>query len=177
MDKMKWFVAGLAVLVLAAAGTMFLGQKPKVTEISVALPTEVNKNINVYENEYLYFEYPQKYSLVNLPIRDGRVYTYVSFEGGLDVTKMELIFRESTQDLNGLPDVKMRRANNYQYSEEVARIGEERGLLFRTADWKERVVYLMKKGRLLQVTMITVGPYSDEYENEFQNILKTVIWK
>lgn len=175
--KWKWLLVGLGVLIFFGVLSNLVGGKKGGPYSPTPTPRQVAKGQSFFENEYFYFEYPEKFKLVNVPARDGRVYVSVKFEGVPEVAKMDLLFRESTQTLNGLPDVIMRRRDSYQYSEEVARIGDNRGLLFRTADKKERVAYFMKKGRLLQVTMITSGVFTQELEDEFQDLLKSAVWK
>lgn len=178
MTKWKWLGILFALLLVVAVANSVLSSKQSTPLPKVNPPKKVSELVNVYENEYFYFEYPKRFQLVDIPARDGRVYTSVGFEGDSEkLAKMELLFRESTQGLNELPDIKMRRANTYQYDEEVARIGDNRGFIFRTADRKERVAYFMKKGRLLQVTLITNGSFSEEIEKEFQDILQSSVWK
>jgi len=178
MLKWKWLSILFVLLLVVAVANSVFSRKQVSTSSKVNEPKKVSGLVNVYENEYLYFEYPKKFQLVDIPARDGRVYTSVSFDGDRDnISKMDLLFRESTQGLNELPDIKMRRANTYQYDEVVARIGDNRGFIFRTADRKERVAYFMKKGRLLQVTMITRANFSEDIEKEFQDILQSSVWK
>lgn len=175
--KWKWLLIGLGVLIFLGILSSVVGSQKNTTVSPTPTPKKLAEGQNFFENEYFYFEYPKKFSLVNVPARDGRVYVSVQFENDPAIAKMDLLFRESTQTLNELPDVIMRRRDSYQYSEEVARIGDNRGLIFRTADRKERVAYLMKKGRLLQVTMITKGVYTEEAESEFQTLLQSAVWK
>lgn len=131
-----------------------------------------------YENEYVSFVYPVRLTMDKLPTTDGRVYVSAVFgDGKKDIASMTLLFRESTQELNELDDVRMRRGNSYQYSEEVARTDSDRGLLFRTADRKERVAYMISKGRLLVLALTTTGPFNELIEKEFQEILNSVVWK
>lgn len=178
MSKWKWLGILFVLLLIVAVANIALSSKQPTPLPVVNEPKKTSEVVNVYENEYLYFEYPKRLQLVDVPARDGRVYTSVRFEGDSEeVAKMDLLFRESTQALNEQPDIKMRRANTYQYTEEVARIGDNRGFIFRTADRKERVAYFMKKGRLLQVTLITTGMFSEDIEKEFQAILQSSVWK
>lgn len=178
MSKWKWLGILFVLLLIVAVANSALSSKQPTPLPLVNEPKKVSELVSVYENEYFYFEYPKRFQLVAIPARDGRVYTSVSFDGDPEkVVKMDLLFRESTQALNEQPDIKMRRANTYQYTEEVARIGDNRGFIFRTADRKERVAYFMKKGRLLQVTLITNGVFSEEIEKEFQDILQSSVWK
>jgi hypothetical protein len=131
-----------------------------------------------FENEYISFVYPVRLTMDKAPTTDGRVYVSAVFgDGKKDIASMTLLFRESTQELNELDDVRMRRGNSYQYSEEVARTDNDRGLLFRTADRKERVAYMISKGRLLVLALTTTGPYNESIEKEFQEILNSVVWK
>ncbi|MBI2465594.1 hypothetical protein HYV64_05625 [Candidatus Shapirobacteria bacterium] len=175
---MRLFIGLVLVAVVMGAYLVMTKTNFQNRAILIEPGKVIDNTVSKYETNYLYFEYPKKYNLVDIPVRDGRVYTSVKFEGNPEkVLVMDLLFRESTQTLNELTDIKMRRANTYQYAEEVARIGDNRGFIFRTADRKERVAYFMKKGRLLQVTMITSGLFSEDIEEEFQNILQSAVWK
>lgn len=177
LKKLAVILVGVIILVLMVAWAF------RKSSGTTPLPKNNNEVENPgwkkYESEYLMFEYPEKYQLVKKPTSDGRVYTYAQFVGDeTNIKNMTLMFRESTQGLNELPDVKMRRGDTLQYSEEVGRIGEDiRGLLFRTADRKERVAYFIKKGRLLEVVLVSQGPYAEAIESEFRQILNSVVWK
>jgi hypothetical protein len=83
--------------------------------------------------------------------------------------------RGASQDLSELTEVQMRRRNTLQYSEEVGIKGDERGLLFRTADKKERTIFLKKGVRLLTITL-TADSADKDWETEFQGLIDSVEW-
>jgi hypothetical protein len=180
MIKKVGLVAGfvLVLLILMAIISGLLNKNKTTISVKVVPTVTIDPSLRKYENEYVSFVYPAKYEMEMVPPRDGRVYASVKFvDKSGTIIDFTLLFRESSQELNELEDVKMRRGSTYQYSEEVARKDTGRGLLFRTADRKERVAYMTQKGRLLVLTMITKGAYSDEIEKEFQDLLSSVVWK
>jgi len=86
-----------------------------------------------------------------------------------------LNLRGASQELGEISEVQMRRANTFQYSEEVGIKGEARGLLFRTADRKERTVFFKKGARLLTVTL-TANSADPIWDKEFQDLIDSVEW-
>ena len=168
---MKYKLLLVAVIVLIVLGTLMIVRKnnSKVSEIKVD-----NNVANTYIGDYLKFTYLPKYTLEKIPTTDGRVLINVKLKS---VDEQMLIYSAwEKQELDQLADVQMRRGKSWQYSEEVARMGEIRGLLFRTADKKERTAFFLKNGQLLVVTL-TAKTNDPVVEKEFQEFLEKIVWK
>lgn len=173
----KIFVVLGVLMVILVAAQIFLSNSPApVAEKISEEGSEIDPNLQLFKNEYISFVYPKVFTLENIPTTDGRVYANVKITSPDGVSsRFLLIERAMSQDLEELDDIKIRRADSLQYSEEIARVNDLRGFLFRTADKKERTVYFKKDGRLLVVTLTSASPF-DEAEREFQDFLSTVSW-
>lgn len=168
---MKYKLLLVVVLALIVLGIVIIGQKNNSKIVDTK--TE-NIETNTYVGDYLKFTYLPKYTLEKIPTTDGRVLINVKLKS---TDEQMLIYSAwEKQELDQLADVQMRRGKSWQYSEEVARMGEIRGLLFRTADKKERTAFFLKNGQLLVVTL-TAKTNDPIVEKEFQEFLEKFVWK
>ena len=161
--------AVLFVLVLMAILIGKDGAKKVMPEVKV-VEQSVPGN---FKNNYMAFKYLPEYTLEDVPTTDGRVMVNVKLTKPNSVILLNL--RGASQELGEISEVQMRRANTFQYSEEVGIKGEARGLLFRTADRKERTVFFKKGARLLTVTL-TANSADPTWDKEFQDLIDSVEW-
>ena len=161
-------IAGGILIVLVILGIVF-GNKKTITKTTVP----ASNTAYMFNSDYLRFNYLAKYTVAKVPTTDGRVFVNIKMTS--NDGQMLLYLANATQELDQVSEVLMRRATTWQYTEEVARIGELRGLLFRTADKKERTVFFENKGQLLEITL--TAPTNDQkYDQEFQTFLDGLNW-
>lgn len=172
---MKKILVAVGIILVILVGIKIFYKSPTLkTGNDNQVTTE--PNMLYFENEYIRVGYPDVYILEQVPSTDGRVRANLKISS-VDKTSERylLLLREMSQELDELEDIRMRRRDKLQYTEEVARINELRGFLFRTADRKERSAYFKKNGRLLVVTLTSTRTF-DEAESEFQQLLERVEW-
>ncbi len=168
MLKKYLIIAGIVLVILVILGIIFGGKK-----IALKTVPQTSDAAYMFSSDYLRFNYLSKYTEVKVPTTDGRVLVNIKMTS--NDGQMLLYLANATQELDQVSEVLMRRATTWQYSEEVARMGELRGLLFRTADKKERTVFFENKGQLLEVTL--TAPANDpKYDQEFQTFLDGLNW-
>lgn len=169
LKKYKWILTGVLV-VLIIFGLTFIIKKREVKPVMT-----INNTIgNSYHSIYLDFDYLPKYSLAKVASVDGRVLVNVKMKSSDE--QILLYLAKTSKDLDQIPGVLMRRAPRSQYSEELVRMGNYRGLMFKTADKKERTVYFENGGQILEVTL-TAGSNDPRFDVEFQTFLDGLKWK
>lgn len=167
--KYLWIVGGILAVLIILAILVGNGQDKEINN-----NVEQNKSVpGVFRSNYISFNYRPEYTLQEVPTTDGRVLVNLKLMGERSTVLFNL--RGASQDLPELTEVQMRRRNTLQYSEEVGIKGDERGLLFRTADKKERTIFLKKGARLLTITL-TADSADKEWETEFQELVDSVEW-
>jgi hypothetical protein len=167
--KYLWIVGGVLAVLIVLAMLVGNGQDKDVVN-----DVEQSKSIpGVFRSNYISFKYRPEYIIEDILTTDGRVLVNLKLTGERSTVLFNL--RGASQDLSELTEVQMRRRNTLQYSEEVGIKGDERGLLFRTADKKERTIFLKKGARLLTITL-TADSADKEWESEFQGLVDSVEW-
>lgn len=178
---MKKIIIYLMVLVLIVViGLLFFNgtNKGKIVEKKLPLETKTEKTGGkVFDGDYIYFEYSDKYDLSEVETTDGRVLNNIMLaDKTVGGGKIIINLSRLTQDINDLPSVQIRRLKKDEYSEEVGMLTDLRGLLFRTIDKKERVLFVRNKETILTIAM-TVSNDDVTVEKEWQDFLATVRWK
>lgn len=129
-----------------------------------------------YQGDYLGFFYPNNYTLEKINTTDGRVLeNWKVTENNTLPTIITLTLINSSKDLVDFEPIKERRRNPIQYLEEIGRKQEIRGILFRTIDRKERMIFFSNKTQILIVDFIakTTDPTK---EIEFQTFVDNIDW-
>jgi hypothetical protein len=176
----KFFVlpkllAFLIIFVLVLAGLYYFKFQKPVTNLSNQSSTI---KTNTYKSNYLSFAYPSNFKLDKITTTDGRVvenWRLTKTDNPSPTTILLMLF-VSNKDLSDFEPVVERRRDPNQYTEQIGRKSNQRGILFRTIDNKERVVYFSNKNQILLVDYIatTTDPAK---ETEFQNFLEQIDWK
>ena len=139
---------------------------------------EQPRETKTYDDGYITWKYLGKYDLSKVGTTDGRVLTNVTMldktqGGGQYVINLSRL----TQSLDDIPSVQMRRIKKADYTEEVGMIGDLRGLMFRTTDKKERVLFVNYKDTILTIAMTVNTNDFATTEKEWNDFLATVKWK
>lgn len=166
--KYLWIVGGILATLIVLAILVGNGRSDYKEVVD-----KVENTPGVFRNNYLSFNYRPEYVLEEVPTTDGRVMVNLKLSDSRSVILLNL--RGANQELQELSEVQVRRKNTLQYSEEVGIKGEERGLLFRTADKKERTLFLKKGARLLTLTL-TADSSDKSWEDEFQKLVDSIKW-
>lgn len=136
---------------------------------------ENDESAKKYDDGYIVFDYPAKYLVSKVGTIDGRVLTNALLQdGSVGGGKIAVNLTRLTQNLDDIPSVQMRRLKKDQYTEEVGNMGDYRGLLFRTTDKKERVLFINNKDTILTVAMTVLSDDFATTEKEWQEFLRTV---
>ena len=165
------FVFGLILLLIESRANVV-----KVM-VNKSGPTPTIGTEKIYDSDYFNFNYKSKYEIKQIPTTDGRVLENLKISAEDELTLiMSINLTQLSQELSDLSEIQMRRANTWQYSETVARMGEYRGLLFHTADKKEKTAFFKKNNGVLTISM-TTNSNDLAYEKEFQDFLDSFEWK
>jgi hypothetical protein len=177
---LNFFVTSKLIPVIIAIVLMFFGafiavsRKPKPTQPS----TPTVSTGSVYQSDYLSFTYPTNFTLEKVITTDARVVENwkLTQKDNPAPTTITLMLFTSTKDLATFEPLASQRRDPGQYLEEVSRMNNLRGILFRTIDKKERIVYFSNKKEILLVDYIakTTDP---GHEIEFQTFLDQINWK
>jgi len=152
-------------------GYVWFKYKPQLTT------QVVSEMENVYKGDYLGFRYPKKFKLEKVVTTDGRVLeNWFLTESTASATTIAITLFASNKELGDFEPVAQRRADTTQFIEAVGRMRQQRGILFKTIDNKERTVFFTNKKRILMVDYIakTTDP---EKETEYQNFLEGINWE
>ncbi len=120
---------------------------------------------------------PKNYNKEAIPTTDGRIIeNWKLTENNSSPTLIYVTLISSTKDLGDFEPVQERRSNPLQYTEEVGRMKNKRGILFRTIDQKERDVFFSNKNQILLVYYIakTTDPSK---ETEFAKFIDNISWQ
>lgn len=179
MKKILIITLSLLLVLMVVVMFLFLNGKNKgkivVGKPSTSSEVENNESVKKYDDGYISFEYLSKYSVSKVATTDGRVITNIllldnSIGGGKIVVNLTRL----VQSLDDIPSVQLRRSKKDQYTEEVGNMRDYRGLLFRTADKKERVLFVNNKDTILTIAMTVSTNDFSTTEKEWQDLLKTV---
>jgi hypothetical protein len=173
----KIIVPTLAILVVAVVMLFIAYSKGWLSKPGSLNSKQDTSDLKEYKGDYLTFKYPKKFTLAKVATIDGRVLENLKLtEEGDNSTVITINLLASDKDLTVFEPVTERRADRNQYLEEVGRMRELRGVLFRTVDKKERTVYFSNKRRVLTVDYIA-KTLDLEKETEYQNLLDGMIWE
>lgn len=140
--------------------------------------TSVNNKPRVFNSSQSFkFVTPSNFIKESVPTSDGRVIeNWKLTENNNSPTLIYVTLISSTKDLDDFEPVHERRNNPIQYLEEIGRMKDRWGILFRTIDQKERDIFFSNKTQILVIYYIAKTTNPSE-ETKFLNFLDNITWQ